>query len=66
MKILVALAVYVLPLVLGARLGARQQDTCNGNDCYIAVWGPSTSLVPPDGLIGCANHLTTTLIIYPL
>jgi hypothetical protein len=53
-------------LAFGARLGARQQDNCNRNNCYVAVWGTDPNLVPVRGVLACERYLTTTEIVYPL
>jgi hypothetical protein len=55
-----------MPLVFGARLDARQQDNCNRNNCYVAVWGSDPNLVPVRGVLACERYLTTTEIVYPL
>lgn len=44
----------------------RQQDNCNRNNCYRAVWGDDANLVPVSAVLACERHLTTTEIIYPL
>jgi hypothetical protein len=66
MKPFALINVLSLSFAYGAHLQARQQDNCNRNNCYIAVWGSDPNLVPVRGVIACERHLTTTEIIYPL
>jgi hypothetical protein len=54
------------PFAFGARLGVRQQDNCNRNNCYVAVWGSDPNLVPIRGALACQSYLTTTAVVYPL
>jgi hypothetical protein len=55
-----------LSLVRGAKLMGRQQDNCNRNNCYAAVWGTDPNLVPVRGVIACERYLATTEIVYPV
>jgi hypothetical protein len=55
-----------LSFVHGAHVRVRQQDNCNRNNCYVAVWGSDPNLVPVRGVIACEKYLTTTEIVYPL
>jgi hypothetical protein len=66
MRFLTFVALVNLASAHGANLRVRQQDNCNRNNCYIAVWGSDPNLVPVRGVIACEKHLTTTEIIYPL
>jgi hypothetical protein len=66
MKFSILVTLLGSPIAFGARLVARQQDNCNRNNCYIAVWGSDPNLVPVRGVVACENHLTTTEIVYPL
>ena len=66
MKLFTFVTLLCSPLAIGAHLGARQQDNCNRNNCYVAVWGSDPNLVPVRGVVACERHLTTTEIIYPM
>jgi hypothetical protein len=66
MKLFTFVTLGGLSLAHAARLDARQQDGCDHNDCYRAVWGNDTNLVPILGVVFCERHLTTTELIFPL
>jgi hypothetical protein len=69
MKLSTFVTLTGLSLVRGARLNAlkaRQQDNCNRNNCYAAVWGQDPNLVPVRAVIACERYLTTTEIVFPV
>jgi hypothetical protein len=66
MKFSTLFTLLISTLVIGARLDTRQQDNCNRNECYIAVWGSDPNLVPIRGVVECERHLTTIEVVYPM